>query len=239
MTNTLADLRAQLRLRFSSTSDFPDATLDGFTQDAIRIYSALFPRRWRHTITLTTGTQAYDLPGQHGLMSILSVEYPTAQTPQSFLSYADECSDKFQDKDEVYTLRSIADTTAANLDDAGAQIVFAETVATGQYAAIEYLGLHTLPTVGDDDCLITVPPAHWEMLLAFVDFLCHWKLETEEADSVTGSVLVLAQLGEEGRRAWQRFMEMANFYGARPSQIITLGGAPSWAQHDSTQERAY
>ena len=76
MTEKLSDLRASVRLVLASATDWPDATLDGFIQDAIRFHSNYFPKRWRHTLTLATGTQAYDLPAEHGLKSIISVEYP-------------------------------------------------------------------------------------------------------------------------------------------------------------------
>lgn len=206
--NTLSDLRALIRLNLASTSDWPNATLDAWIADAIRFYSAEFPRRWRYTLSLTTGTQAYDLPGEHGLRQVVAVEYPAGEDPQSFLSPADEQSSGFQAGGDYYAIRGISDTTAIESDDAAGQIVFAETVATGESAIISYEGLHAIPTAGDDDAIITVPPQHWEAPIAFVDFRAHAELEADHAVNVSTISIVLSQLGQETRLKWAIFKDV-------------------------------
>jgi hypothetical protein len=215
----LSELRALIRLTATSTADWPDATLDAWIADGIRLYSAQFPRRWRKTQTLTTGTQAYALPRSHGFRGIISVEYPTGEDPQSFLTEAAEWSDSFQDDDEVYALRGISDATAIESDSAIGYIVFAETVATGQSAVIEYWGDHPVPTAGDNDAQITVPPQHIEALIAFCEFRAHWELETDEAYTATSVAIIMSQLGENARRAWNRYKEVM-------SQLEYLGHEP-------------
>ena len=56
--------------------------------------------------------------------------------------------------------------------------------------------------------MLTVPLAHWEALIAFVDFRCHWELEVDEAYTTMGVALTLSMLGENGRRAWNRWREI-------------------------------
>jgi hypothetical protein len=216
---TLSELRALIRLSAASTTDWPNTTLDAWIADAIRLYSAQFPRRWRKSQALTTGTQAYALPRGHGFRGIISVEYPTGEDPQNYLSEVAEWSAAFQNEDEVYALRGVADTTAIESDSAAGYIVFAETVTTDQSAIIEYWGDHPVPTAGDDDAQITVPPQHIEALIAFCEFRAHWELETDEAYSVTTTSVVLSQLGENARRAWNRYKEVM-------SQLEFLGHEP-------------
>jgi hypothetical protein len=197
MATTLADLRAQCRALLASTADWPDATLDRFIADAIRTYSAEFPRRRRHTLNLVTGTQAYALPGGHGFLGLLSVEYPAGESPPRFLA-----------GDVGYRLPGVDDTVLA-VDDADAGVIhFTETVATGESAILVYKAVHHLPAVGADTDLITVPEAHHEAIIAFVDFRCHWELEADEAVVPNQTSLVLAMLGENGRRAWNRWREV-------------------------------
>ena len=74
---TLASLRAACRRMLASTTDWPNDALDAWIIEAIRTYSIQMPRRWKHTITLTTGTQTYAVPGKHGFHRILSIEYCT------------------------------------------------------------------------------------------------------------------------------------------------------------------
>lgn len=205
---TLLDLRNQIRSVLASTTDWPDSYLDRWIHDSVRLYSAQFPRRWRYTLSLTTGTQAYPLPGGHGLQAILSVEYPTSEDPQSFLDLVEEHSDAFQHADDVYALRGVPDTTAIDSDTAVAYLVFAETVATGEYAVIEYLGAHPLPDIGDDDAQITIPSAHLEAITAYVDFRSHYQLESGQAVVVDANNITLSQLGQGARMAWNRYKEV-------------------------------
>jgi hypothetical protein len=235
MANTLADLRAQIRLVLASTDDWPNATIDGFIADAIRFHSAQFPRRWRYTLSLTTGTQSYALPGAHAFQGIRSVEYPTGESPQSYLEEVPEWAQEFQDKSDVYAVRGIDDDTAIESDTAAANILFAETVATGESAIIEYLGGHPIPTAGDDDAQITVPVSQWEALVAFVEFRAHWELETDEAVTLTSVSIILSQLGQEARMAWNRYKEIVNALLMQQSQSAQI----SWAESDDTQKRAY
>jgi hypothetical protein len=220
MGTTLADLRAAVRLTLTDATAWPDATLDAWIADAIRFYSVEFPRKWRHTQSLTTGAQAYDLPGAHGFMALLSVEYPAGQDPPAFVEWVDEASREFASGGDYYALRGVADTTAIESDTVQGSIVFAPTVATGESAIITYYGAHPIPTAGDDDAQITVPVAHWEALYAFIDFRGHWELETDEALTVSNVSIVLAQLGQEARRAWNRYRETID-------HIRSLSGTPS------------
>ena len=205
---TLSELRALMRLTCQDATAWPDATLDAFIGDAIRFYSAEYPRLWRHEIPLATGTQAYDLPGGHGIQGIVSVAYPAGEDPAQWLARVDEWRDAFANGDEVYALRGVDDSVAPESDAVAGQIVFAETVTTGETAIVSYLGAHTAPTGGDDAAVITVPAAHLEALTAFVEFRAHWELETDEALTVSSVSVVLSQLGEEARRAWNRYREV-------------------------------
>jgi hypothetical protein len=205
---TLLDLRRQLRVGLASVEDWPDSALDRWVQDALRFYAVEFPRRWRHTLTLETGTQAYALPGGHGLQTLLAVEYPAGETPPRFVTRVDEWDATFGAGLGVYAVRGVEDDTAIDADVAVGSIVFAETVTTGETAALEYLGGYPLPAIGDNDAVIAVPEAHLEALIAFVDFRAHWALETGEAVTLTTVSIILSQLGQEARLAWRRYKEV-------------------------------
>lgn len=202
----LATLRARCRLLLASVTDWPDVTLNEWIRDAIRFYSVEFPRALRYDLTLVTGTQAYDLPAN--CLGVAAVEYPTGEDPASYVLQADEWSTVFQTEGDVYALRGIADSVSATADSAQMALVFAEDVTTGEHAMVSYLGLHRIPA--SDTELISVPEVHVEALIAFVDFRAHWELETDEAYSVTSISVVLSQLGEDGRRAWNRYKEVVD-----------------------------
>lgn len=234
-TNTLSALRTQCRQVLASTSDWNNTALDRFIADAIRFHSGQFPRRWRYSLSLTTGTQAYPLPGEHGFQSIRSVEYPTGEDPQVFLNNVEEWDDAFQNGDEVYALRGIADDTAIESDTAAASIVLAETVTTGETAIIEYMAHHAIPTAADDDALITVSTSHWEALIAFVDFRSHWELEADKACTVSNVSIVLGQLGQEARYAWNRYKEIMNALVMQQAKTAIV----NWASQSDTMKDIY
>lgn len=202
----LTDLRALIRVTVADTTEWPNATLDAWIGQAVHFYSAHFARRWRKTLTLTTGTQAYALPSGHGFVSLLAVQYPS--TEYTFLRQVNEYDRDFEAKDDVYALRGQEDSTAVNADDAAGWIVFAETVTTGQYAIIDYLGAHLAPTVGDDDADITVPNAHLEAITAYVEFMAHLKSECDMTDEATDTAVALAQLSDGTRRCWNRYKDV-------------------------------
>lgn len=234
-TNTLSALRTQVRQLLASTTDWNNTALDLFIADALRFHSSQFPRRWRYSLSLTTGTQAYALPGKHGLQAIRSVEYPTGEDPQIFLDEVEEWDSAFQDQEEVYALRGIADDTAIESDTAAAKIVFAQTVTTNETAIIEYMADHAIPTAGDDDALITVPTSQWEALIAFVDFRCHWELEADLACTVSTVSIILGQLGQEARYAWNRYKEIMNALVLQQAQTVTV----NWAVQSDTMKTIY
>lgn len=234
-TNTLSALRTQIRATLASTDDWNNTKIDQFIADAMRFHSAQFPRRWRYSLSLTTNTQAYPLPAEHALQGIRSVEYPTGADPQTFLDPVEEWDTAFQQAQPVYTLRGIADDTAIESDTASATIVFAQTVATDETAIIEYMADHAIPAAGDDDAVITVPTSHWTALIAFVDFCCHWELETDKAVTISTVSIVLGQLGQEARYAWNRYKEIMN---ALTLQATDTAIVP-WANQHHTMKRIY
>ena len=201
---TLATLRARCRLILASVADWPDADLNAWIADAVRFYSLEFPRALRHDLALATGTRVYDLPA--GCSVVTAVECPTGEEPARYLVRADEWSPLFQVGGDCYALRGIADSVVATSDTALTAIVFPWAVTTGQHAMISYLGLHRVPAADAD--VISVPEAHSEALIAFVDFRAHWALETDEAVTLSTVSIILSQLGQEARLAWRRYKEV-------------------------------
>ncbi len=142
MAITLADLRGQCRGFLTSETIWSDDMLTTFINDGIRAYSNHLPRRLRHSLALTTGTQAYDLPGGHGFVRLLAVEYPSGESPPIYLEQVEEWDPLFVGGGDVYALRAADDDLAADEDTMTGLIVFAETVATGETATLTYTAVH-------------------------------------------------------------------------------------------------
>jgi hypothetical protein len=205
MSLTLSSLRAILRRQLTSVTEYPNTTLDGWLSDGVRAYSLEFPRRLRQTLTLTSGKSVYDLPGGQDFVSVLRVEYPAGESPAVFLWQTDEGDAEFQNGGYAYALRAPDDSLADELDVAAGQIVFAQTVTTGETANIEYEALHAIPVAGDDDAVITIPTSHVEALIAFCEFRQAAQLNNDARwmDCIANDKLT--QLSGDARQTWERY----------------------------------
>ncbi len=91
-----------------------------------------------------------------------------------------------------------------------------------------HFGEVAVPVAGDDDVEIGVPAIHLEAIVAYADFAAHRELEADEAVVVDASTVVLSQLGQEARRAWERYKDVMD-------RLVWLGGGtlvdvpqPNW-----------
>jgi hypothetical protein len=120
-------------------------------------------------------------------------------------------------RDDVYALHPVDDDVDANADQVFEYIVFGRTLVSGEQSILTYEAIHTM--LSSDDDVVTVPEAHLEAIIAFVDFRAHWEAESDEAYSAASSSLILSQLGENGRRAWNRWREVMG-------RLAPVGGWP-------------
>lgn len=201
-SGTLADLRIQVRRYLADTTVWPNATLTGYIQEAVRFYSVEFPRRAFRSLTLTTGIQEYALWPE--VREVLRVEYPAGESPRRYLEWVSVDAAALLAGEDVYAVRP------ASFDDldAIAQVMFGPVVATGETAVLHYMGLHTVPMADTD--VLSVPGEHLEALHALIDFRAHWQLEADEAVNLSGVAITLSQLGENARRAWNRYKEVTS-----------------------------
>jgi hypothetical protein len=219
MSITLTELRAVIRRQITNATTWPNATLDGWIQDAVRDYSKEFPRRLRKTLTLATGTQAYDLPGGQAFLAVLRVEYPAGQSPPIFLWQADEGELEFQAGGYAYALRAPADDIADELDAAAGKLVLAQTVTTGETVAIEYAATHAVPVAGDDDAIITVPESPLDALVAFVEFRQAAQLNNDARWRQCIANDKLGELSADARMAWERYRSVIDALRAGRPQL--------------------
>ena len=202
-TMSLADMRSMCRLTCPDGDQWPDTSLDSWIIEAIRMYSAQFPRMRRHDLALETGVQSYDLPNDCRL--VIQVEYPTGQTPRVFLTEVNLAASLFANADYVYALEAIA---TDDLNEGPVLLTFAQTVATGETASVTYHGAWEVPAVSDDGATITIPTQHYEIIQSFVEYRGHWMLEANAAVNPDNVSLTLSELGANARRAWNRYKEV-------------------------------
>jgi hypothetical protein len=69
-----------------------------------------------------------------------------------------------------------------------------------------HFGERGLPAIDED--VVDVPETHLEAVTAYVDFAATREMQVDEAVAGDGSSLMLGQLSEQGRRAWNRYKDV-------------------------------
>jgi hypothetical protein len=192
-------MRARLRLTLPDAATWPDATLDGWLADALRFYSAEFPRAVARTVTLEAGQRTVDLPD--GCLGVTGVIYPAATNPPRYLAQCgSERDGLFRAGGAAYVLRAAPESATAP-----GILALAETPAEAE--TLEMVCLEARAAPEDDSDPVDAPAAHLEALVAFCEFRAHWERETGAALSAEIVSMTVAQLGENARRAWNRYRE--------------------------------
>lgn len=206
----LRELRTRVRNGLMDHESWPDEMLDSWICDAIRLYSATFPRREVWSANIKAGDEVLDL-GVAGMrvLGVISVEFPPYELPRRFLRRVEIDSQQFVG-DGVYAIRGAEDTAEWNATDQRLTIHLATVPSEDGTALVEVLASHDAPTTDTD--IITVPEAHLEALTTYCFYRACQKVEADEAVTVSSSnvSIVLAQLGQATRTAWNRYRAIMN-----------------------------
>lgn len=192
----LAD-RCQNALSDAGGATWSQAIVEEWVIEAIRDYSNHFPRTKTASISCVTNDRAYNLPAD--FIAALSIEYPTGEDPPTYLErrpYAAEFWDLEGFYDIIYR------------DDASSQpeLWISEEPTTGETIAVEYQAIHDITIASSGT--ITVPAQHEPLLVAYVIWKAWTEQLAEETRSPTsGSSLLLSQLNENARTAWNTYAD--------------------------------
>lgn len=146
-------------------SRWPEPIVNAWIRDAIRDYSAHFPR---FVDTDTEGTniecvadqQEYSLSSFTGIQTVLDVEYPAGEDPPEFVERRDQDDPRGFEGLGVYAVQGFERPSALRLG---------EEPSEGEEIRIAYLADHSMPT--SDAEALTVPDYHLDALVLFV----HWR----------------------------------------------------------------
>ena len=196
MTNRGDARDSILRERLASVSDWPDATLNQWINDAIAEYSVHFPRYLTGTINCVADQVEYSLSSLTNPQRILCVEYPDGGDPMTFLARrAVNDTRGFWGKDYY-------DVWGA---DSPSTLVIGQKPSLGEDIVVHYLGDHDYPSTDND--VLTVPDRHLEGLALFVWMCAARELLAAEAADPQTTTLLLAQFDVLVYRAGREFRE--------------------------------
>ncbi len=170
-----------IRERLADVTQWPDATLLKWINQAIASYSGYFSRWVTATITAVAAQRTYSLSSYTGIRQIISVEWPSGQNPPEYLAWRSEFEGGFWGG-KFYDVRG---------SDPPAMLVIGTAPALGQNIGIEYGVDHSaLSVIGDT---LTVPDRHLDGLVLFVWWKASQELLACEAKDPQTTTLLLAQ----------------------------------------------
>jgi hypothetical protein len=191
---TLAELRATLREILPSTTQWPEATINSWIQEAIQDFSGYFPRETSGLLNLTDDERVYALSNlaggsstAGGIFAVIQVEYPYDEDPPRFLARKQESAGIVGE--------AVFDVRGAPPSD----LVLGEKPSTGEQARVVYTCGHTKPV--DDSDVITVPDNRLEAIIEFVRWQAVREAEMNETMDPDTKNLVLSEIGLNSGRA--------------------------------------
>jgi len=163
-------------------TQWPDATLDQWINDAIADYSVYFPRRLTKSIDCVTDQLEYSLSVLTNPIAVISVEYPDGEDPMVFLSRRPkEGVNDFWDGN-YYDVWGVHQPET---------LVLGSKPTTGEKIVVGYFAEHLYP--GADGDVLTVPDRHLEGLVLFTWWKAAQALLAVEAMDPQTTTLLMAQ----------------------------------------------
>ena len=211
---TRSGLRDIIREVLADVTQWPDATLNIWINQAIRDYSLYFPYHQSATVLVESG-KAYQTLGATycpGIIDILKIEFPVGNDPPTLLQRLSRNSPSFPHNNYYDTI-----------GDPPTMLYIGPTPAINTNALIAYTVLHTIPTA--DNSVLTVPDIHLEALAMF----CKWKAieesEMEEMLNPDTTEFILTQIGLNAIRAERIYISKLREYRAAS---VGERSSPGW-----------
>jgi len=211
----LRELRSQIRTGLASRDDWPDETIDQWIADGVRLYSAQFPRLQYFQTFVYEDDPVVQVGDAGQVVDVLSVEFPTGESPRRFWRRVPIDSLEFQSGGDYYAVTAAREGANYSANQQQFAIVLAAAPTSDGIAGIEAVCRHDVPS--GDSHVLTVPDAHLEAIGAYVAYRAASALEMTEAVTVdTSNVsIVLAQLGQTTRAAWRRWQQVMSMLETR------------------------
>lgn len=194
MPITLANLadRAQNILADSGAAIWPQATIEEWVNAAIRDYSQRNPRAIVTTINASTADYQYDLPAT--FRDALRVEYPSGNTPPTYLTQRDHTDPNFYAYTDAYDI--IRHNDVGTVDE----IIISTSPTTGQSIKVYHTADHDSALASGGT--VTVPLDHHNTLILYVIWQAFTNRHMEEAAApTTASSLLTEQLANSAQKA--------------------------------------
>ena len=208
----LVDL-IELALSDSSNATFAEATVQDWLEEAIRAYSAHFPRVQSSTLNCSAGVHYYTVSDD--TIDLVKVEYPKGEDPPEFLKPLTRKSPNFWDSDDYYDFEP-------DYEGEGTLWISASPAATDTIE-VTYLAHHAT-SYAQDSSYITVPEEHVPILVAY----CVWKgfqevlaAEQQSPDTTIHLIRDMTQQVQAAYAQYERLLDRAKETAGRSA--ITQG----------------
>jgi hypothetical protein len=201
---TRLDLRNLCRRRLGDLTapyHWSDLQINQWINDAIADYSLYFPRLVACELVPTPGEHSVPLPA--GFRGAWRVEFPAGHQPPSLLNRASGQSPAFWENPQCYDVIRREDGSAAD------EFWLSDLPQAGDEIHLEYLASHA--SLDDDGDTASLPDAHLELLVLFVNWASLQELASSEARNPDPSTLAMSTLdsaASHAERAYRKQVEL-------------------------------
>jgi hypothetical protein len=190
----LAD-RAQLALGDAAEATWPQDTIEGWLQEAIRDYSQHFKRTCTASLTITAGCAGdHRFPLPEDFCGMIQAEYPAGEDPPVYLQRLSRKSPRFWGSAGYYDVESAGDADWDDVEDQPANPAtfwISDEVEAGETIGFAYTANHDAGVSSLD--YVTVPAEHEHLLIKFVTWQAMNEREAVEAQNPDTTIRMLQQ----------------------------------------------
>ena len=182
MTTRLT-LRSYLRERLENPTQWSDATLNTWINEAILDYSHYFPFVAVKSYTFIAASHSFTISNMNPTPSrVLRVQYPYGEEPPRWLTPLPRTDPRFWDGAYYETV-----------GEPPTDIYLGEEAQVGEVVEVTYTAIHPLPTSDAD--VLTTPDIHLEALILFCIWKAYEEIAAAEEINPTTSEFIISQKG--------------------------------------------
>jgi hypothetical protein len=169
--------------------------------EAIRTFPILRPMQYDYSDLLIT-TYEIELPAD--FREVISVEYPTAQTPPQFCLRKNRLDPNFYDEKNYYDIDHDYSTGS------GWILYMSTSIAAHSHVFVEYLANHDTAMTDSSECLITIPDEYEGILIASVMCRAYRERLGVMMQDPTAHSSVIMQMTDMVNKAEENFRRMVS-----------------------------
>lgn len=210
--------RAQNAINDANAGTWSQTIIEEWVCEGIRDYNSYFHRTTEDSYPITSNASTLSLGNL--VREVISVEYPTGDSPPTYLNRLSRYHPDFYKRDDNYDFEPVNEWGESVLLSAGTApyLVFSSDVASGETVTVTTRSIHDPALLNSE--LVTVPDEHQHLLILFVLWKAHSERTISEAQDPDTTIRMIHQMKLAAQAAEQDYRRAV----AATQEMAALGG---------------